>query len=177
MMFNKKPFVYISLLLLTACMSTTKNIKPDQNLETNQGIVVTKIHSNWDSYKNPLLATLEYAFTHSENKQKGYRLVLSKADDLKVVVLPAGDYNWFRINFGRYYMNLSGSFSVKANEINYIGDIYSQLDVPMFSLSGVSGESKITDETEQIKIELKEHFPDLLEQHKFNTALATLQQE
>ncbi|KAA1164740.1 MULTISPECIES: hypothetical protein [Pseudoalteromonas] len=174
MKFNQKILLCISFLFLTACASTTKNIKADQGLESNQGIVVTKIHSNWDGYNNPLLADLEFIFTQTDGKKKDSKFVLSKADDLKVVALPAGEYKWFRILFGNYYMDLSGGFTIKPNEITYIGDIHSQLDLGMFSMSG---ESRISNESEQIKNDLEVHFPKLLEKHKFTTKLSTLQQK
>lgn len=66
------------LSFLSACASTTKNIKADQNLAINQGIVVTKIHSNWEGYNNPLLADLEFIFTQVDGKKKIQSLYLVK---------------------------------------------------------------------------------------------------
>ncbi|WDE02477.1 hypothetical protein [Thalassomonas actiniarum] len=173
MMFKQKLVLSLAFLFLSACASSTKNIKVGQGLETNQGIVVTKIHSNWDGYNNPLLADLEFIFSQKEGKKKGYKFVLTKADDLKVVALPAGDYQWFRILFGNYYMELEGGFTIKSNEITYIGDIYSQLNLGMFSMSG---ETRVTDESAQIKNDLQAHFPKLLEIHKITTDLTLLKQ-
>lgn len=69
-------------------------------------------------------------------------------------------------------MDLDGGFTIKPNEITYIGDIHSQLDLGMFSMSG---ESRVTNESEQIQSDLKAQFPKFLEKHKFTVELSTLQ--
>lgn len=174
MKFIQSSILGLTLLFLTACANTTKNISVEKQLENNQGIVVTKIHSNWDGYDNPLLADLEFVFSQKEGKKKDFKFVLSRADDLKVVALPAGEYQWSRILFGNYYTNLSGGFTIKSGEINYIGNIHSQLDLGMLSMSG---STIISDQSEAIKSELKAQFPNIVEKHRFNRSLTNLKQK
>lgn len=173
MAFNKKLILSFILLILTACASSTKNIKKNQKLESNQGIVVTKINSNWTGYNNPLATDLEFLFTHEESNKKSSKFVLSKENDLKVVALAAGNYQWLRIRFGNYYMDLEGGFTIEPGQITYIGDIYSHLDLNLFSMSGTS---RVTNESEQIMNDLKDNYPMLLERHIFTTNLSTLKQ-
>ncbi len=160
-------------MLLTACANTTKNVKVNQELETNQGIVVTKIKSNWTGYKNPLATDLEFLFIHEESNANSSKFVLSKENDLKVVALEAGNYQWLRIRFGNYYMELEGSFTIKPGQVTYIGDIYSHLNLNLFSMSGTT---EVSDETKQIINDLKGQFPKLLEKHNVVTELSSLKQ-
>ncbi|PCJ31919.1 MAG: hypothetical protein COA90_04680 [Gammaproteobacteria bacterium] len=172
-MFKRIIAVVLLLLFLTACVSNTKNISDTHELISSQGLVVTKIHSNWQGYDNPLLADLEFTFVQEQGDKTYSKFVLSKANDLKVVALPEGNYMWLKIVFGNYYMDLTGGFTVGANQITYIGDINSQLDLSLFSMSG---ETKISDETSQIKDDLQLNYPTILDKYGFKTNLTNLEQ-
>lgn len=150
-----KSLIFI-LILLSGCVGSTVNIKKDQALTPQQGIVVTRLISNWEGYKNPLLAKLEFVFGKAESSLNSGKFMMNQKSDLKVVTLPAGKYSWSQLGFGNRSLSLNGDFTVKAGTITYIGDINSELTLGAFS-AGVN--IKVTSDLNSLKQQLKEKYP------------------
>jgi len=154
-----KKFCSILLLciVLSGCAVATKNISDGQPLSPDQGIIVTKIHSNWESY-NFFRARLGFYFRKVGSDLSTDVLILTQADDLKVISLPKGEYRWSHIGIGNRYLMLDGlkGFKVEAGKITYIGDIYSELDLDVYWVN-----TKVQSEFESIKSDLERQYPEL----------------
>ena len=92
---------------------------------------------------------------------------MTKANDLKLITLPEGEYIWTHMRFGNRTMSLSGSFKVKASTITYIGDITSQLNLGAFSASAtVQSNIDLT----SLKTQLRQSHPQQLQKYALVTS-------
>lgn len=168
----KSFLVLLVSFLLSACVASSTNVKGDKALAPTEGVVVTRLVSNWKGYNNPLLAKVEFFFfgksTSGLNKNS---LSLDRANDLKVVSLPAGSYLWSHLGFGNRHLQMSGGFEVKPGTITYIGDINSQLSLGAFSAGAkINVENKASD----IKKILQKEYPELLSKYPLVTDITDL---
>ncbi|MCJ8274486.1 MAG: hypothetical protein MJK04_34450 [Psychrosphaera sp.] len=163
----------VSALIVSGCATTTTNISDGQNLVNNEGLVVTKFHTQWQSKKGSYANYLEFYFKKEGVDAVDASFVMSKAQDLKVVALPPGRYHWYKVLIGDYFMNLdeNDGFTVKSGQITYIGDIYSSFGQQQFSLSG---EASVSNNAEMIKNELQQSHPRLMSKYEFATQITNI---
>lgn len=175
---NYKNFLLLALLSLglTGCVSAPKNMSAGQALTAGEGIVVTKLRSNWTGYDNPLLANIEFIFGKAGSNVNSGKFVMTKANDLKVISLPAGDYRWSHLSFGNRHLDFNriDGFKIEAGKIVYIGDLNSVLELGAFS---ATGRFWVTNDVKNIKDEMKIHYPELIKKYPFVEKVTRLSAE
>jgi hypothetical protein len=160
-------------LVLNGCGPTPKVVKPGDVLNKSEGVVVTQLRSNWEGYKNPLLTKLGYIFGKSDSNINSGNFFMDRADDLKVVSLPAGDYVWSHLSFGnrRLDFNSEDHFTVMPNKIVYIGTLNAELDLGLFS---ASAKVTVENDIESITKQLNKEYPELMKNYQLVEKLTEL---
>ena len=101
---------------------------------------------------------------------------MTRADDLKIIALPAGNYKWSHLSFGTRYINFDPSygFKVTAGTITYIGDLNTELEVGVFS---AAAKFRVTNDSKNIKEEINKDYPKLIEKYPFIEQMTVLRTE
>jgi hypothetical protein len=169
----QKIFISILTISLCSCSNVQKNITDFNAISKNNGILVTTLKSNWKGHSNPLLAKIEYCFGDVTIKQSANYLRQTKENELKVISLPPGNYIWKFIKFGNYTNTLdwNHAFSIKKGEITYIGDIETKLNLKLLSMTG---DTKVIDNSKNIKNKLNNLDQNLLKQHKLSIQITQI---
>ena len=158
---------------ISGCGPIPKVIKSGDTIEESEGIVVTQLRSNWEGYKNPLLAKLGYYFHKEDSSINSGNFFMDRADDIKVVSLPAGDYKWSHLSFGNRRLNFSSEdgFTVIPQKIVYIGTINAELELGLFS---ASAKVTVDNNIDSIKKQLNIDYPELIENYEIVETLTDL---
>ena len=117
--------ILFSILFLTAWVSTS-NFRASQSLPSTQGLLLTNCQGPWnrilaiyesDYEVNPMLANV---FLESDAI-----ISCSTDDELTVIPLEEGSYYLnLANNPAKIKSNMAPNFKIKANKINYIGDLH-----------------------------------------------------
>lgn len=157
--------------LMVGCSATLlTNIKDGQKINDDEGVVVTRLH---EIYKGTsILNNVVYTFHYNGRPRNRYQMVMSKRDELKVISLPAGHYEWERMYDGGFFADVSNNpgFDVKAGKITYIGDIYS---VSIFTKEQFYKKIIVRNERDSIVSELDLYYPEMIEMHNVFTHLTS----
>ena len=123
-------------LSVFGCGPIPQVVKSGDTLNESEGIVVTQLRSNWEGYKNPLLTKLGYFFGKSDSSINSGNFFMDRADDIKIVSLPAGDYEWSHLSFGNRRLNFSAEdgFTVIPQKIVYIGSLNAELELSLIHI-------------------------------------------
>lgn len=155
------------LIVIFASGCATPNIKPgDTNLETNQGILVTRIHTNIKG-GNALIHHKDQAAPSAKFEQ------IKAPKDLKVIKIESGEAQFSRI----YWANLetwrkrSGYFVIKPGMINYVGDFVIEWNNKDGRLGVIT--LHIDREEETIK-EAKSLYPNIFAKYKYRKSIPEL---
>ncbi|GMR07345.1 MAG: hypothetical protein BMS9Abin26_0348 [Gammaproteobacteria bacterium] len=164
--------ILIFLFLLSACVYTS-NLKDGVTLEKGYGVIVTTMYSNRaepDSYQADRIS---YLFRSIKSGGSSGSITMEREQELIVVSLPAGEYNWEEILFDRYYRRFdkSSTFFVYQNTITYIGDIKTELKQ---GDDNIYGYYKVIDNFDVVKQQLAESYPALSKRYKFKKLLTNL---
>lgn len=172
---TKSRMLIVALICIgiSGCGPTPKVIKSGDTIEGTEGIVVTQLRSNWEGHKNPLLAKLGYYFHKEDSSINSGNFFMDRADDIKVVSLPAGDYKWSHLSFGNRRLNFSAEdgFTVVPQKIVYIGTINAELELGLF---GASAKVTVDNDFESIKKQLNMDCPELIENYQIVTELTNM---
>lgn len=168
--------MYIRTLLITlvialsACSTSLKRIAPDDKIEKNHGIVLTRILTNY---------FLSVSFKSASGEE--YRLWGFKENNEKFVVgsLPAGKYSIFRMEWdgrtAKYIDNSPYQFEIKKGSVNYICDLnfyftYPGTDILGFD-RGPSSPNILPIDKKQISYkEFKNNYPDISKKYPLISA-------
>lgn len=131
----------------------TKNIKDTDELEKNEGILLSNVSSN-DNDIFILFESNENTTAESE--------ILEINNELKVVPLAAGEYQIFEVRKNNNYARFRRlyNFTIEKNKITYIGDI------------GVkSTDEKVNamvfDKSNKVKTMLEKQYPNIYKKYEF----------
>jgi hypothetical protein len=166
-------FVTLTLLLSSSCARTVKNINKNQIIDKKQGVIVTNIHSNWLETDKPFKLKLKFSFYKKGEKSQLKKFALSSPEELKIMTLSPGEYYWSEIYAGRYSLKIEGNsgFRVKAGEITYIGDIYTNITAGWIHMNG---EVKIFDNSQKVEQILKKEYFNLFRRFTYSVAITNL---
>ncbi|MGZ0655652.1 hypothetical protein ACWPKS_08595 [Coraliomargarita sp. W4R72] len=150
----------IALLLLvsvTLCGCVTVN-KSSQSFDSSGTSAAVRIHSNYKGI--PPLTDLELWFRSTEKPELG-KIFFKESGQLLFIPLEPGKYDLIKIDVGNYYLDLeNGShFYVKEEGITYIGDLYIEMKLKLFSIDNEG--VKIEDEFEKASAEILSHNPSI----------------
>jgi hypothetical protein len=162
-------------LILQSCIYTHTNVGDDAALKQNEGIIVTKLHSNLqrDNLQN-VWEDLVYTYKMEGDSYKVNQFVVPLESELKVISLPAGEYKWDALmrGGGRLELSRDSGFTVKKGRIIYIGDIITDYRLANFGL----GSAKITvkNNFDNIKKEFSSKYPNLSARYKISAEITKI---
>ncbi|MBI3560837.1 MAG: hypothetical protein HY080_03885 [Gammaproteobacteria bacterium] len=114
--------VLAAIAMLSGCLAAG-NISDTAAVDQKHGVLVTAVHSNYEGYKNILTPDLRFRFRPEGGSNfSRIELVLSEADELKVISLPIGKYQWESLMIGNSYLLLDKTkgFEIQPNKVTYI---------------------------------------------------------
>lgn len=161
----KRIWLALLLVLITACSSSVKSVKTEQNqvLAPNEGYLLLSVNSNiqLDSMKIFGAKTL---FITKEDLKAGANYIL--------LPVPAGDYRLAEVDQpGMYYTSLNNekgiwSFTIEAGKINYVGNFTFE----SYYVDNASFTAFLENRGSEGFKYMQEKFPSLLKQHSMRFA-------
>jgi hypothetical protein len=150
--------------LIMACSASLHNVKPDQSLKAEEGILVIHFHPSYEGLYGSTKLPFKIMFTSAGKTFPDKQIKITSPDYLKVIALPAGEYKWFSINLSQYSRAFSedSSFVIQAGKMHYLGDIYCHFNLWLF---GVKGNILVKDKYEDVLKLLDEDYPSMV--HKY----------
>lgn len=172
----KFSFFTLFFLLLVSCTSAPKNIADEGVLKDDEGVLVVGLHTNWKGHSNPLLATLQIQYDRKEGSKKlfGRHMSFKGEDYVHVISLPAGEYLARRLVFGNrelVFSEISG-FTIESNKINYIGDVFVDLDLSLFS---AAADVELKDLFAETMKTVNANYPNYTNRYQAKKSMAILQ--
>ena len=153
----------ISILILTilsGCV-TTQQVKDTEALNTDEGILLVGLHTNWEGYDNPLLATLYLLYNGVDDSSLGYgKLAFEGKQHILAAKLPAKNYYFYQLSFGNRSADIQegSNFTIFPGKITYIGSVDAELNLGLFSASVILQVEDNLDEAEKY---LRNNYPKL----------------
>lgn len=158
----KKLSIIAPALLLSACV-TTPNLKPDETLAANEGILVTTCQT--PNAVNRVVSVIREDYKHTFGDLPPH-LTCSREGTLAAIKLEAGQYHVGNTTNFDAYKHLP-KFTVKANKINYIGDLRIAVNETNVMVGLLAGFDKptirfsVVDERTETLQRLKAERPDI----------------
>ena len=158
--------IFLSVSILSSCVTLSPNIKQTDKLEEWEAILVTRIHAspsaNGQLSVHQGFASLPYAI-----------LSIDAGVHLKVVKIEASDglrFSTYRTEGQRSSFDSDTlNFSIKPQSITYIGDVHIDLKRSNVSIF-------VTDDEEETMALVKKAYPELLSKLKFEKHLISAKQ-
>jgi len=174
--FLKIALLTTSFYLLTGCAISPNNINDNTALPSNNGVLVVGLHTDWEGHNNPLLASLKLMYIGKGDSDFSYKTMKFQGNNfIHVINLPANQYEFYLLSFGNRYMELNrekGQFNISPNEITYIGDIYANIDLSLFSaLASLATK----DELPKITKHMKTNYPILTTKYPLVKKIITIE--
>ncbi len=159
-----KHLIFIASVLwgLSGCASSVvvPDVADSIKLEKDYGILATNINTSWTNHTVTII---------NKNALTGSLILkVIVGDNFRVISLPAGEYTWRGMDLGNLYSEFRDKmdFTIRAQEINYIGDLV--LDIDVISKKYRMGLRDGSDAAEQ---RLKNLYPNLSKTYKFSKSL------
>jgi hypothetical protein len=145
----------ISLLVTTA--SCAANLADSAKLDDQEGVLITKITTNFRGQISVLDAT------------RTVLLAVSPGENFKFVRLHAGVYNWAGVQIGQGRCDFRGPrrFAIWPNVINYIGDLEVEFDSDARKCY-----SQLAKRSIEAQVRIARYYPQFSTAHKFVMSLA-----
>ena len=161
--------------IITGCSSTLNNIKPDQPLKMEEGILVIHFHPAYEGlYRSKEKTPIKLTIRVPGKPGNLYFMTITSPYYLKVITLPAGEYRWYQIKISGFSWRFSpkSSFVVQAGKMIYLGDIYVHLK-PTWALTP-KGRMVVKDKYEEVLKLLNEWYPSLVKKYGLSKSLTTM---
>ncbi|HWR57985.1 MAG TPA: hypothetical protein VN328_03775 [Thermodesulfovibrionales bacterium] len=149
----------IAVLAILGC--STANISRERGLSANEGILITRIHTNMENLQVVIHAkdAIGLPIAMWQDKSLEY---------LKVIPIESGEARFSMINryvgMMRYRVRPEPAyFKIKPGIVTYVGDVFIQWDAPPNSLVAGDAQVRIVDNEEATLKEVREKFPWIFE--------------
>jgi hypothetical protein len=162
------------LFIVTGCVSLPKDIEEGKEIASNEGVLVTQLDSNRISNK-PWLSNVEIFYRKNGSRINSGKMIITRSKELKAIALPAGKYEWNQVSFAGGYSPLQGGFTIKQNEVTYIGDILVNLNLDGNFIKHWRVKITVSDSTSSIKNEMMKKHPKIFKNRKFNKEISQIQ--
>lgn len=169
------PLIFI-ITILAGCVAT-QQVKDTEVLNTGEGILLVGLHTNWEGHDNPLLATLNLLYNGVEDSMLNYGKIAFKGEQhILAAKLPAKDYYFYKLSFGNRSADLKegSNFTIYPGKITYIGSISTELDLGLFSASGVI---QVNNNLAEAKKYLEKNYPNLAKGKEIVKSIITMEME
>ena len=159
--------------IITACSTPLTNIKPDQPLKTDQGILVVHFHPTYEGLYGSTEIPFKIIFKEAEKTLPEKHIKITSQAYLKVITLPSGEYKWSSLHLSQYHWTFSedSSFVVQAGKMIYLGDIYSHFNLWLF---GIKGSIAVKDKYEDVLKILNEEYPLMVQKYGLSKSLTSM---
>lgn len=158
---------------VTGCGSEPAKMADSNSLPPDTGVLVVGLHTNYDSLDVPGFSQgLRFRFASKGKEEFGYyKLNFEGKDVVQVINLPANTYHFFELESSSLMLRVhdSSKFSVKPNTINYIGDIYVNIDIDN-SMARIV----VKDSFNEISKYMKENYPKVSKSIKMEKTLVDI---
>ncbi len=163
----------LSVCVIGGCAASTPNVSQDVNLGRGEGLLITKVHTNW---------RMIGIFISAENDTGSYVAKLSGPDgDLKVIPVKSGRVYFSRIvRYGfpyNYRVRLERSFFyIAPGTITYIGDLFINWKSEG-SLGAGTTEVSLVDKEDSTVSEARKKYPKLFEKFLYGKNSSAIRKE
>ena len=159
--------------IITACSTPLSNIKPDQPLKTDEGILVIHFHPTYEGLYGSTEIPFKIIFKEAEKTLPDKHIKITSPDYLKVITLPAGEYKWSSLHLSQYHWTFSedSSFVVQAGKMIYLGDIYYHFNLWLF---GIKGNIAVKDKYEDVLKLLNEEYQSMVQKYGLSKSLTSM---
>jgi hypothetical protein len=185
MIINKKSTVvllkYLSSFIflfsiLNGCSVEQKITSDRDPLPADMGVLVIGLHTNLNTSYVPLVSKglrLHYAINGQQNFNS-YKLDFRGSNFVHVVTLPAGTYNFFRLDSPSPFIDIkqSNNFTIQPNTITYVGDLFIDVD-----MTGPTAITWVEDAFETTSRYLKENYPNYSKTYTIEKSLVKIEQK
>lgn len=158
---------------VTGCGSEPTKMADSNKIPPNSGILIVGLHTNYESLDIPGFSRgLRFRFATKGKEEFGYyKLNFEGNYVVQVINLPANNYHFFQLESSSLMLRVddSSKFKIKPNAINYIGDIYVDIEMEN-SMARIA----VKDSFNEITQYMKKNYPKLSESHKIEKSLVDI---
>lgn len=159
--------------VIMACSASLDNVKPDQSLKAEEGILVIHFHPSYEGLYGSTKLPFKIMFKGAGKTFPDKQIKITSPDYLKVIALSAGEYKWSTLHLSQYHWTFSedSRFLIKAGKMNYLGDIYCHFNLWLF---GIKANILVKDKYEDVLKLLKEEYPFMVHKYILSKSLASM---